>query len=356
MIKIGALIRALDIPQDRSSQYFSNAVLLQYMAASFGVELFLFSHADIDLERNTINGLFVEDGKLTRREAPVPPIVDNKTSATKTDKKTVDKLNQLKERTYFTRNFTSFAKWGQYERLSSDGKFSHIVIPTRRVAKDQDITRLCDELGDDLILKPENSSRGRGIIGLRRLGKGFEVTTNDIETASMTLPELQSFISEFPEKYIAQTRVHSMTPSGRPFDVRILIQRRDADSFAYVMYPRIGGGKIKSNLAAGGSTMPIDAFLKDSFREKAGEAKEKLEDFAQTFPPYFQKFLDHQFFDMGLDIGIEEIGGSIRLRMFEVNQFPNFSFKGNLGELHFEIARATLSCYRYLDGCQQIKC
>ena len=350
MIKVGALIRVIDMPQDDHSIYFSNAVLLLHMAASYGVELFLFSHKDIDLKNNTLNGLFVEDGKLVRHLAPIPPIVDNKTAATRTDKVTTELFAQLKERTSFTRNFTNFAKWGQYERLSSDSEFSHLVIPTRRLQKDPDLRRLCDELGDDLILKPENSSRGRGIVGVRRAGGGFEVIVDDIETRLMAPEELKEFIGGFTENYIAQTRVDSTLSSGRPFDVRILVQRKDADSHAFVMYPRIGGGRIKSNLAAGGRTMPIDTFLAEFFCEMADEAKAKLEAFARTFPPYFQKFLKYPFFDMGLDIGIERVDGSIRLRLFEVNQFPNFSFKGNYGELHYEIARATLACYRYLHG------
>ena len=350
MIKVGALTRVIDIPQDDHSTYFSNAVLLLHMAASYGVELFLFSHKDIDLEAGAINGLFVEDGKLVRRSAPIPPIVDNKTVATRTDKVMNELFAQLKERSCFTRNFTNFAKWGQYERLSSDSEFSHVVIPTRRLKKDPDVHRICDELGNDLILKPENSSRGRGIVGVRRVGGGFDVIMNDVETQHMTLPELKSYISSFPESYIAQTRVNSTLSSGRPFDVRILVQRKDADSHAFVMYPRIGGGRIKSNLAAGGRTMPIDAFLEEFFCGMAEEVKAKLEAFARAFPPYFQKFLKHQFFDMGLDAGIEIVDGSVRLRLFEVNQFPNFSFKGNYGELHYEIARATLACYRYLHG------
>jgi len=350
MVKVGALIRVIDMPQDDHSIYFSNAVLLLHMAASYGVELFLFSHKDIDLEKGAINGLFVEDGKLVRRSAPIPPIVDNKTAATRTDKVMTELFAQLRERTCFTRNFTNFAKWGQYERLSSDGEFSDAVIPTRRLQTDPDIHRLCDELGDDMVLKPENSSRGRGIVGVRRVAGGFEVILDDVEARLMSLRELEAFVSGFPESYIAQTRVDSTLPSGRPFDVRILIQRKDAGSHAFVMYPRIGGGRLKSNLAAGGRTMPIDAFLEEFFGGVAEEAKAKLEGFARSFPPYFQKFLKHEFFDMGLDVGIETVGGSLRLRLFEVNQFPNFSFKGNYGELHFEIARATLACYRYLHG------
>jgi len=336
------------MPKGNQSNYASNAILFLYMAASYGVELCLFSYKDIDLKKGTVNGLFAEDGKLVRREAPIPPIVDNKTAASRTDKAMIERFKQIRDRTYFTRKSTFFAKWGQYRRLASDGKFSHVVIPTRRIEKDSDIHLLCDELGNDLILKPENSSRGRGILGVTRLDGGFSVIKDDAETVFMTLPELQSSIAGFTESYIAQTRVNSVTSSGRPFDVRILIQRKDADSHAYVMYPRIGGGKVKSNLAAGGRTMPIDAFLDENFGETANGVKAELDAFAQGFPPYFQKFLDHQFFDMGLDIGIEVVGSAIRLRLFEVNQYPNFSFKGNSSELHFEIARATLGCYRYL--------
>ena len=94
--------------------------------------------------------------------------------------------------------------------------------------------------------------------------------------------------------------------------------------------------------------MPIESFLVENFNEMASEVKAALEKFAMTFPPYYQKFLKHPFFDLGFDIGIEKTNDSFKLWLFEVNVGPQFSFKNNLAELHMKIARATLECYRYL--------
>jgi len=127
-----------------------------------------------------------------------------------------------------------------------------------------------------------------------------------------------------------------------------LIQRKNKDSHTFVMYPRIGGGKFLSNLAAGGSTMPIDIFLEENFGQKAPVVKEALEDFALRFPPLYQNFLKQPFFDIGLDIGIEKRKGAFKLWLFEVNVGPQFAFSTNLAGLHMTIARATLECYKYL--------
>ena len=353
MIRIGALITRGDMPKKDSDFNVSANSLLLHMAASYGIELFLFSPEDVDLEKNTVNGLFLEYGKPKRRKIPIPYIVDNKTIALGSDEWMVKFFSDLKERTRFTRNMVYFAKMGQYNRITKFYKnkgFADIVIPTLEVGKETDVMLLVDTLGDDIILKPDNSSRGRGIFGIRKNKRGFSVIKDDADAVQMSLQEFRSYLSEQTKSigYIAQKRIYSVTSSGCPFDVRILVQRKNKDSFDYVMYPRIGGGKILSNIAAGGSTMPLDSFLAENYYENAPEVKAMLETFAQTFPPYYQKFLKDPFFDLGFDIGIEKVNDSFRLWLFEVNQGPQFAFRNNLAELHMKITRATLECYRYL--------
>jgi len=353
VIRIGALITRGDLPKKENDLNISANSLLLHMAGSYGIELFLFSPEDVNLEKNTISGLFIEYGKLVKREVPIPFIVDNKTIALPTDEWMVNFFDTFKMRTHFTRNMVYFAKMGQYNRITKFFKnkgFVDVAIPTLEVQKETDPMQLVEKLGDDIILKPDNSSRGRGIFGIKRQAERFLIIKDDAAALDMSIPELKSYIDELlsSKKYIAQKRVYSMTPSGRPFDIRVLVQRRNKDSYEYIMYPRIGGGKILSNIAAGGSTMPIDSFLTENFSEEAPEIKKMLEYFAMNFPPYYQKFLKHPFFDLGFDVGIEKIDKSYKLWVFEINQGPQFAFKYNLAELHMKIARATLECYRYL--------
>ena len=326
--------------------------LLLHMAPSYGIELCLFSPEDVNLEKNMVNGLFIENGKQVRRIVPIPTIVDNKTKPPHSYKQMVKFFKTLRERVYFTRNPIYFAKFGQFKRISTflgNTEFGDMVIPTLLVEKDIDIMQLFDKLGNHIILKPENSSRGRGIFGIERRDNEFSVIKDDDKATMMSSSLLKSYIDGFSSStgYIAQKRVHSFTTSGHPFDIRILIQRRNKDSHAYVMYPRIGGGKILSNLATGGRTMPIHTFLEENFGKMSAEVKSALESIAMIFPKYYQIFLNDPFFDLGFDIGIEKRNDSFKLWLFEVNYMPQFAFN-NYAQLHMEIARASLECYRYL--------
>jgi len=350
MIRVGALVKPSDLPSKTGNgAYASNAVLLMHMAASYGVELCLFSHSDIDLENNSVNGLFLRDGVLRRRKVPIPPIIDNKVRVRRTDRVLWEKTNVLKKRSYFTRIVTNFAKWGQYERLISDPDFSGVAIPTILLNKDCDLNDLVANLGSDLILKPENSSGGQGIVGVKRLNENYSVIKDNANEEFMTPVGLRSYITELQAtRYLAQTNVHSTTPSGRPFNIRMHVQRKGEDSHTYVMYPRIGSGKILSCPAATSSYIPLDTFLEENFGHVAKDMRQALETFAQTFPPYFQKFLSRTFFDIVFDVGIESGNDSFRLWLFKVRQFPGFEFKDYPGEKHLEIAQATLECYRHI--------
>ena len=353
MIRIGVFIRTEDVPESDTDFNTSASSLLLHMAASYGVELFLFSPGDVDLEKNMINGLFIENGKPLRRIVPVPFIIDNKTYASSKCEKTLKIFKTLKERTQFTRPSAGFTKMGQYECILSGNKFSGMVIPALFINNETDMVQIFDTLGDDVILKPNGLSRGIGIVAIKRYGKKFSIIKDNSEVKSLMPPEFKSHIDNIissSRKYIAQKRVFSMTSFGNPFDIRILIQRRGKNSHSYVMYPRIGGGKLLSNLAAGGSTKPLDTFLEENFGDMAPDVKKELEILAGTFPQYYQGHMKHPLFDLGIDVGIEKTKDSFKLWIFEVNFAPQFAFKDNYAHLHMEITRATLECYHYLNN------
>ena len=355
MIRVGILIGLGEMPKNAGDFNSNSYSLLLHMAPSYGVELCLFSHYDVNHVTNTVNGLFIVNGKPVRRNVPIPPIIDNKSHVTfnKKDKKMQRESALLEKKAYFARKLYGYTKIGEYQRLSSftkSGGFTDLTIPTQIVPKNVDICKLADELGDNLIIKPDCGGKGRGVFSVVRKGEVFEVVENHGEPVSMQTSECEAYIDKLSlsERYIVQKRVYSNTLSGNPFDVRILIQRVGQSTHTFIMYPRIGKGKILSNIAAGGKTMPIDPFLEENFGKMATEIKAGLEKIGRDFPPFYQRFLKYPFFDMGLDIGIEMTNDSFQFYLFESNSWPLFDFNYNLASLHMKIARATLEHYRYL--------
>lgn len=350
MIRVGALVRASDIPtQSNNGSYISNAVLLAHLAASYGVELCLFSFGDIDLDKNNINGLFFEDGGYIRRKVAIPPIIDYKTLILRNEKVMAALIDALRERSYFTRSYTGITSYELYEQLAADPEFSDTAVPAIPVGNDIDLNDLHAKLGRDFMLKPENSTGSRGIIGIVAGDGGYEVAKGSAASEFMTPAELQSYIVNIASTpHIALTSVKSLTPSGRPFLIRIHVQRRNKDAYSFIMYPRAGAGRSQSSPAYGGGAVPISAFLQTNFGRKAEDIWLMLETFAKTFPQYYQKFLDSPFFDISFDVGIEKGHDSFRLRLLDVNRFPGFELKDNLGELHLVIAEATMECYKYI--------
>jgi hypothetical protein len=303
-----------------------------YMARSYGIELFFFTPADTDFQSDFINGLFFEDGKTVRRHTRIPPLIDN--HIIPNDRETREYYKALRKRAHIPRHRLGLNKLEQYSKITSEGRFSALMIPTRVIMHCSDVIDAFEQLGtDEIVVKNYRGSMGAGIVRIEKSGRTYIISSNDSKSETDSFG-LEAYFRRFPLKHhIAQPAVGSFTSAGEPFDIRIRVQRRNESAHYFDMYPRIGSaGAVTSNIHTGGYSVPTDVFLRREYGPIWRDVYAQLKHLGAEFPTYFQKFLDKPFFDLGLDVGIERTpppSFGFQLRLFEINAFPGAS--GDLG-------------------------
>ncbi|MDR1322309.1 MAG: YheC/YheD family protein [Gracilibacteraceae bacterium] len=345
MITVGMLFESM--PQNKKGVYYS----LLYMAQSHNIELFFFTPEDTDFQNESINGLFFEGGKTIRKLTEIPPLIDNHIPPL--EPKIIEYYRKLEKHTHIPRHRLGLNKLGQYRKITSENKFSYLMIPTQIVKCCSDIIRVFEVFGtNEIIVKSYYGIQGKGIVKIAKSQIGYTISSNKY-LSDMDELGLRDFFRQFPLKnHIAQTVANSRTLRGEPFDIRIRVQRRNGNEHYFDMYPRIGSkGNVTSNIHTGGYSFPIKTFLEWEYGQVWQKVYTELERLGTEFPTYFQKFLDEPFFDLGLDVGIEKREDmSFQLCLFEINAFPGAS--GNLGErTGIGTIIATFEYYHYLYDC-----
>ncbi|MDR1070193.1 MAG: YheC/YheD family protein [Gracilibacteraceae bacterium] len=325
-----------------------------YMAQSYDINLFFFTPEDFQDECECIHALFFESGKTIRKLTTIPLLIDNHIYPY--GRKSIECYKKLGEYAYIPRHKLGLNKLEQYRKITSENKFSHLMVPTLEVTCCSDVIGAFEIFGaNEIIVKSYRGNQGKGIVKIEKLQnrKGNYIISSNNDLSEVDVSRLQDFFRQHPLKnHIAQTVVNSRTLRGEPFDVRIRVQRRNGNEHYFDMYPRIGGvGKITSNIHTGGYSLPIKTFLQWEYGQAWWNIYTKLERLGAEFPTYFQRFLNQPFFDLGLDVGIEKNSdANFQLCLFEINSFPGAS--GNLGEkTGVGTVTATFEYYHYLYDC-----
>ena len=181
-----------------------------------------------------------------------------------------------------------------------------------------------------VIVKPMGGSRGRGVFQVTAKPNGgyevhYENTKQLLNNAEQVTNYLSSNINS--ESYIVQRWIHRANIRRRPFDIRIIVQRRRG-SRNWVMTGIVakvaGSGYIVSNIERSkGTILPVKtAFKHSSLRVKSGHVLlNKLNRIgllsARRLRLLYPK---HRMF--GLDVGVDPNG---KVWIIEANLLPSLS-------------------------------
>ena len=328
--------------------------LAMYIAKSYNVNCIFFAPRDIDTESKTINAWVVENGEEIRKIVPYPEIVDNKPSLHRSlrrsehieAEKNLEAVKNLEKSSIFTRDSLNTTKMKTYKLLKNEGTFKDILIPTYVLNSFQELESYLNNFDNNIIIKPSLGNRGNGVIKLLKEDNKYTVISGN-ESQIFNINDLEDYYHNILKEkaHIVQPVINSRTLASNPFDIRIHAKKGKDGKFDITYCPRIGkyAHGIVSNIAAGGYSMNIDAFLKDEFGLFAENVKLDLIKIGNSFPEYYQNLhKSKKIFDLGLDIGIHRSTNSYKLYLFEVNIFLN----GHSFELHS--AKTSMEYYKYL--------
>jgi hypothetical protein len=230
----------------------------------------------------------------------------------------------------FNRRF--FNKWSLFKWVRTSRSTRRYVPETRRLTGRAVLTGLLKR-HPLVYLKPVRGKAGVGIMTVRvqpekhlpyRLQIQEEKGTRTYHCA--TLPKLWSRVhrqtQSAGEPYIAQQGITLAAASGRPFDLRALVQKNQFGQWELTgIGARVAGNtSITTHVPRGGYIDDPEKLLASVFgQEKARHMFEKVKDTALKLARQIERSSKTRMGEMSMDLGVDTLG---QVWFFEANSKP----------------------------------
>ncbi|MCA0756883.1 YheC/YheD family protein [Paenibacillus sp. N4] len=175
-----------------------------------------------------------------------------------------------------------------------------------------------------VFFKPTGGTGGFNIIRIKKLADGYTLQHNSEKKRFKTFDALYGHLNKRARQrsYLLQKGIRLATVKGRPFDIRVMVQKSNAGSWkSTAMCTKIGRpGKVATNYHQGGEvgyfwqTLSGAGFGKAAVKRKEQELKKLGEDVGRVFDRHAKGFRE-----LGLDVALDDKGNAWIL---EVNTRP----------------------------------
>jgi hypothetical protein len=198
-----------------------------------------------------------------------------------------------------------FNQWNRYDKLEI-----HRLLMLNPAIR----PHLPETFSADLtIIKPNSSSIGRGIMKLERIGSRWEFIyplhkTQRKITFSNSIPSiLKSKLKSM--RYIIQQRLPLAKYSGRPFDLRVSVQRNINGGWQVtgIIGKVAAEGAFVTNIAQGGTVYPLVSLVQQYPNLNYEKVYDKITGLSLLVALQVSMYLP-SLADLGLDIGLTECG------------------------------------------------
>jgi hypothetical protein len=192
-----------------------------------------------------------------------------------------------------------------------------------------------------LIIKPNSSSIGRGVMLLQRSETGGWRLTYPVNRQGGKL-RILSFKQTLPlvlrrrivnEAYLVQQRLPLATYKNRPFDLRVSVQRNGFGEWQItgIVGKVAAPNKFVTNVARGGSVYTLDELLREFPNLNPREVRHNIELLSLHIAITLSRCLP-EMADLGLDIGITADGVPVFIECNGRDQRYSFGEGGLLDE------------------------
>ena len=298
-----------------------------------GAICFLFRLRDVNFQLGQVKGFRLQNRKWSPVLLPLPDVVYDQVVSRKLERSTEYKerrtqLASLYGRRLFNNGF--FDKWQIHQWLIADQRSKKHVPATIRYTKIVEAAKFVNRY-PMIFLKPLHGSLGLGIVRLMRQSDGSvaydikRVNQVPLHGKSVNAEEVvRTFKRRFGQRpYVLQQGIHLALYKGRPFDVRILLQRDGNGVWKRTkMFARVArSGDFTSNLSSGGEALPVTTVLSDLYGSAARRQRvlEAIRRVSRIATQVVEDQSGTTFGELGIDIGIDEQGG---VWIIEVNSKP----------------------------------
>ncbi|UHA74529.1 YheC/YheD family endospore coat-associated protein [Paenibacillus sp. 481] len=293
--------------------------LYEEAAAQHGVTLCYFRLEDLKLRSMEVNALVRGREGYVRRTIPIPRVIHNRGMYFHAAAHA--KVQQLADANI--RLFNQVNRYGKMKIHNLLNQDPNIVphLPETSIASPRVIAEMMTRY-DSLILKPDNSSVGKGIMKLTTTASGWSTTYKaltkgakrwcTIETSRGVLPKVVT--SALAQRhYLAQQYLPLATYGQRPFDLRVSVQRNGTGQWQItgIVGKIAAGHTFVTNVAQGGTVMRFEQLIAATFPPNvAATLHQRVSQFGMRVVQRLSSHLP-QLADVGLDIGLSTDGSPL---------------------------------------------
>ncbi|WP_077211702.1 YheC/YheD family protein [Bacillus dakarensis] len=296
----------------------------------FGGLVIAFSPRSVDWEEKIAYGMVYDpqQKKWKYGSAPIPAVLYRRNFHQ--NESHIRQLIKLTGNQLF--NSYHFKKSDLFELQEVPRIHKHIPKTYFLKSNIEDLIRFLKEEGK-VILKPASLSRGRGILILEET-KNHEYILYDYQQKDHVVhylyePEqiykLLESLNVFEMDYIFQTYIPLLRINGRPFDIRVVMQKANRTTWncSGIECRVAGENEVITNIARGGEAITLEeAISRSHLNLPYYEIRKHILKICHKFCKKVEK-KDQHFGEFGLDIALDQEGYPWIL---EANIFP--SFKG----------------------------
>ena len=284
---------------------------------------YVFKISGIDYDKEVIYGLYYNNSikKWLYSILPIPSVIFIRGFQ---NNKIINKLKKLTNNKVF--NSLRLDKWIMYQKMLKN-KVLLNNLPDTIYLDNYKSLKIFINKHKNIILKPSNLSRGRGIYFIDKINDYYLVSGNDYKNKKMNKYNLYNFLSKelfFKRNYIAQKKISLATVNKSPFDIRVVMQKNIDNIWnCSGIECRIAGKEdIITNIARGGQALSLDETIKLAFgvNFNHNKVRDDIIKISMLFC-HFADSLNELFAEFGLDIAIDKDG---KYWFIEANVRPTF--------------------------------
>lgn len=327
--------RAVPAPRWPQRSTFRELIAL---GRPMGVDVFVAAPTDFDWNRGIVHGYTVrergERAFWVRRPYPLPDVLYNRVpSRTAEGRSVVRACLARMSRRIGPALFNPFYlnKASVFRLLARDPVVAPYLPPTRTVRGWSDVEAMLSRYGR-VYLKPARGSLGNhtaeitdsGHDGHRRYRYRYNLAGGRTRGAYARHLDgvrraLHPLLSSRP--YVVQKAISLARLNGRPFDVRVLVQKNEEGVWTYTgAAARVAGpGQITTHVPRGGSRASLEQALTAFSPEVADRLQRELVTMTTAIARAVEAGSHRNFAELSMDVGVDESG---RPWLFEVNSKP----------------------------------
>lgn len=300
-----------------------------------GYLVYVVTVRDLRLEDKIVSGYVPSaSGKLWYSiPMPLPQVIYNRIPNRHDEEKTlvVRKISEcLMHPEIYLYNPNFFNKWNLFEWLKESRATSKHVPKTRRLRSANTLIAMLRN-HDSLYLKPENGKAGKGIMRLKYRSDAplpyrlqIQSGKKNVTYKAASIDRLWARIGKEKgtARYIVQQAIGLAAYHGRPFDLRVLVQKNGRGAWAVTgIGARLAGAKsITTHVPRGGSIEEPANMLEGTFGEdRAAAILKNVPTTALLIARQIERASETMLGEMSMDLGVDEEGG---LWFFEANSRP----------------------------------